>query len=156
ALSSVRIVAFDKTGTLTAGRPAVTDVVPLGPGTAEAALARAAAVEGPSSHPIALAIVRAARERGVAIPATTDAHGIPGRGAAARIADETVVVGSRRLFGAVPDDVERALSAIEAEGKTAVLVGTERTVEAVIAVADPLRPVSPRAVATLGSLGLRT
>lgn len=156
ALASVRIVALDKTGTLTVGRPAVTGVIPIGTLTAEEALARAAAVEGPSTHPIALAIVRAARERGVSIPPTTDAHGIPGRGATARIADETVVVGSRRLFGTVPEDVERVLAAAETEGKTAVLIGTGQTVEAVIAVADPLRPVSPRAVAALGALGLRT
>ncbi|HEY7032991.1 MAG TPA: heavy metal translocating P-type ATPase [Thermomicrobiales bacterium] len=156
ALASVRTVAFDKTGTLTAGRPAVTGVVPLGGRSAEAVLARAAAVEGPATHPIALAIVRAAREGGVTVPPAVDAQGIPGRGASARIAGETVVVGSRRLFGAVPQEVERLLATAETDGKTAVLVGTAREVEAVIAVADPLRPVSRRAVATLGALGLRT
>src|SRR5262249_38423097 len=60
ALASVRVVALDKTGTLTVGRPAVTDVVPIGSGSVEAALARAAAVESPSTHPIAVSIVRAA------------------------------------------------------------------------------------------------
>src|SRR5262249_963782 len=106
--------------------------------------------------PIALAIVRAARERGVTVPPTADAQGVPGRGATARLAGETVVVGSRRLVGAVPGGGERGLAAAEAEGKTAVLVGTADAIEAVIAVADPLRPISPRAVALLGALGLRT
>jgi Cd2+/Zn2+-exporting ATPase len=156
ALASVRVVALDKTGTLTVGRPGVTDVVPLGGRSAEAVLARAAAVEGPSTHPIALAIVRAARERGVTVPPAVDARGIPGRGASARIAGETVVVGSRRSFGVIPEDVERGLAVAEAEGQTAVLVGTEQTVEAVIAVADPLRPVSRRAIGGLAALGLRT
>jgi Cd2+/Zn2+-exporting ATPase len=156
ALASVRTVAFDKTGTLTVGRPAVTDVMPIGNRTRDEVLARAAAVEGPSNHPIAVAIVRAARERGAVVPIATDAEGVPGRGATARIGDEAVIVGSRRLFAVIPDDVERVLAATEAEGKTAVLVGTRDNVEAVIAVADPLRVISPRAVAALDALGLRT
>src|SRR5262249_44180730 len=133
-----------------------TAVFPIGGRSAEEVLARAAAVEGPSTHPIALAIVRAARERGVTVPPTADAQGVPGRGATARIAGETVGGGSRRLFAAGPEEVERVLAAAETDGKTAVLVGTADTIEAVIAVADPLRPVGPRAVAALGALGLRT
>lgn len=156
ALASVRTVAFDKTGTLTVGRPAVTGVFPVGEKTEGEILARAAAIEGPSTHPIAIAIVRMARERGVAVPHATEARNIPGRGATARIGEETVTVGSRRLFDAIPEAVERILAATEAAGKTAVLIGTSNGIEAVIAVADPLRVISPRAVASLDALGLRT
>jgi Cd2+/Zn2+-exporting ATPase len=156
ALASIGIIAFDKTGTLTAGRPAVTDVVPIGDRSLEAVLARAAAVETHSTHPIALAIVRAARERGLAIPTAAEARGVPGQGATGQIGADFVTVGSRRLFGAIPEDVQRVLAAAETDGKTAVLIGTGQSIDAVIAVADPLRPVSRRAVAALGALGLRT
>jgi Cd2+/Zn2+-exporting ATPase len=156
ALASVRAIAFDKTGTLTIGRPTVTEIVVSGERTPEEILARAAAVEAQSSHPIAMAIVRAAREGEVTVPSASDSQSIPGRGALAKVNGEEVVVGSRSLFSIIPDEVERTLASNEANGKTAVLVGTNNRAEAVIAVADPLRPATPRAVAALEALGLRT
>ena len=156
ALASVRAVAFDKTGTLTAGRPAVTDVMALGGGSEEALLARAAAVEALSTHPVALAIVRAAVERGIAVPAVIEARGVPGRGATAELGGETLVVGSRRLFATIPGEVEARLTDFEREGRTAVLVGVGDRIEGIVAVADPVRPASAAAVAALHRLGLRT
>ncbi len=156
ALAAVRAVAFDKTGTLTAGRPAVTDVMPLGGLSAEALLARTAAVECRSTHPIARAIVDAATAQQLSVPEATDAQTVPGRGAHAVVNGETIVVGSRRLFAQVPVEVERALVKAERGGKTAVLVGTADRINGIIVVADPLRAQSPSAVATLGALGLQT
>jgi Cd2+/Zn2+-exporting ATPase len=156
ALARVRAVAFDKTGTLTAGRPAVTDVVVVGQTDAPTLLARAAAVEAYASHPIARAIVRGARERGLAIPEADDARIVPGQGASAHLNGERVLVGSRRLFATIPPEAEHVLAACEHDGKTAVLVGTEHGVDGVIAVADPVRPVSARTVVALKNLDLRT
>ncbi len=156
ALASVGAVAFDKTGTLTAGRPAVTDVVPLGTWSADAILAQAAAVEHRSTHPIARAIVGAAEMRGLSVPQVTDAQTVPGRGARGVVDGENIIVGSRRLFSDITSQIEQALVKAEQGGKTAVLVGRPDRIDGLIAVADPLRARSRSAVAALGGLGLRT
>ncbi len=161
ALAAVRAVAFDKTGTLTAGRPAVTDLLaadgrPLVGTDGDALLAQAAAVERRASHPIAGAIVAAAEGRGITIPEAADARGIPGQGAAARVAGRPMVVGSRRLFAAIPAETEAALGDLEAAGKTAVLVGGPDGITGIVAVADAVRRQSAGTVAALGALGLKT
>jgi Cd2+/Zn2+-exporting ATPase len=130
--------------------------VPLGRRSADEVLGRAAAVEAFSTHPIAAAVVKAARARGLAVPTAIAAAGVPGRGARATVDGETVLVGSRRLFGSIPDEAERALAACERDAKTSILVGTADGIEGIIAVADRLRPESARAVSALGALGLRT
>ncbi len=155
ALATVRAVAFDKTGTLTAGKPAVTTVLPTGRRTAEEVLARAAAVERLASHPLARAIVEAARADGLTLPAATEARSLPGRGARATVDGEMVLVGSRRLFDTVPPAIEQLLLADERDGKTAILVGTSSGIEGIISVADPLREQSPNVVQSLTKLGLR-
>ncbi|MEJ7762864.1 MAG: heavy metal translocating P-type ATPase [Thermomicrobiales bacterium] len=155
ALAAVRAVAFDKTGTLTAGKPAVTNVLPTGRRTAEEVLARAAAVERLASHPLARAIVEAARAGDLALPNATEARSMPGRGARATVDGEVVLVGSRRLFDTVPSDIGQLLLADERDGKTAILVGTSLGIEGIISVADPLREQSPNVVRSLTKLGLR-
>ena len=156
ALAAVRAVAFDKTGTLTRGRPAVAEVVSTGELTADEVLARAAAVDQGSTHPIALGIVRAANGRKLAIEAATGAQNLPGRGASASVGGVAVLVGSRRLFPTLPDDVERTLTGFEEAGMTGELVGTESGIDGIIAVADPVREASAGAVRALEALGLRT
>ncbi len=156
ALAGVRAVAFDKTGTLTTGQPKVTDVVPFGGLAADALLARAAAVERQSTHPVARAIVSAAETGRLPAAQVTDAQTLPGRGARGVVDGETIIVGSRRLFADIPAEIEQALVAAEQGGKTAVLVGTPDRIDGIIAVADPLRVQSTSAVAQLGALGLQT
>lgn len=156
ALAAVRTVAFDKTGTLTLGRPGVSDITStstLGP---DELLAKAAAVERHSTHPIALAVVAEAERRGLTLAEVRDAQGIPGRGAQAWVGTEQVLVGSRRLFGSIPAEVEQALLVGEQTGKTAVLVGTADGIAGVITVADPVRSQSVGAVRTLEDLSVRT
>ena len=156
ALASVRAVAFDKTGTLTRGRPAVAEVISTGALTPDQVLARAAAVDQGSTHPIALGIVRAARDRRLDVQATSAAQNLPGRGARATVGEVDVFVGSRRLFPSLPADVEQTLTAFEKSGMTGVLVGTESGIDGIIAVADPVREASAGAVRALETLGLRT
>ncbi|MEA2530200.1 MAG: Zn2+/Cd2+-exporting ATPase [Thermomicrobiales bacterium] len=156
ALAAVRTIAFDKTGTLTAGRPALTDVIPANGYSSDALLAQAAAVEVFASHPIALGIVRAARERSLAIPPATEAESLPGLGARAVVGGESVVVGNRRLFGPLPSSVEQQLQSLESSGKTAVVVGSDRGILGILGVADPVRPATAPAIDALRSLGVRT
>lgn len=156
ALAAVRTVAFDKTGTLTQGRPAVSAITVTGTLDEDEVLVRAAAVERHSTHPIARAVVAEAARRGLPLMEVRDAQGIPGRGARAEIGTDHVLVGSRRLFATLPDDVEQLLLASEQTGQTAVLVGTGRGIEGVITVADPLREQSAGVVRALEHLGVRT
>jgi Cd2+/Zn2+-exporting ATPase len=150
ALGTVRAFAFDKTGTLTHGHPAVQDVVPVR-GDAADALARAAAIERFSQHPLARAIVEAAEHRGVAKPAgaVTDFQSIPGKGARAKIGGEEHVIGNPGLFRNVTPPEELIQG-----GHT--LVGLSRCGEllAWITLADQKREVAAAAIAELGRLGV--
>ncbi len=163
AVATVRTVAFDKTGTLTTGRPSLTAVVPLpGAGWDEAVLlGRAAAVERLSEHPLAEAVVAAARERGLAVPEVTGFRSVTGRGVAARIGDEPgeTAVGGEGLFaelGIPVGDAARATAdRLRDAGQTAIFVGDATGVRGVLAVADAVRPEAAAAVAALRRMGVR-
>jgi Cd2+/Zn2+-exporting ATPase len=155
ALGGLRAVAFDKTGTLTEGRPTVTDVLPLDGRSADSALALAAAVEERSEHPLAGAILAAARARGLAWPEPASFEALPGRGARAVVDGETVVVGGPAL---IPADAAAlaALADLQAAGKTALLVGVDGRPVGVVGVADRVRPGAAEVVAALRTAGVRS
>jgi heavy metal translocating P-type ATPase len=96
---TITLVAFDKTGTLTEGTPTVTDIVPLAGMARDELLALAAAAEHASAHPLARAIVTAARERRLTVPAATEFSSAPGRGVRARVGGRLVEVGSPASLG---------------------------------------------------------
>ncbi|WP_206505764.1 heavy metal translocating P-type ATPase [Streptomyces chrestomyceticus] len=166
-LGAVTRVALDKTGTLTEGAPRVAGVRRLdGSGTDEArALALAAAAEQSSEHPIARAVVAAARERGLRVPGAYEFSSTPGRGVRAVVEGCTVRVGSPAALlsaGASGSEEELAeeqlrgaravASEIEAAGQTAVAVLVDGRPVAVLALTDRLRPGAPEAVARLHRL----
>ena len=154
----LRAVALDKTGTLTRGRPAVVEVVPLADHDEAGLLARAAALEARSVHPVAHAILAHARERGVAVRAAEDLQMLPGRGAVGRLDGREYWLGSHRYLeqrGQETPEVHRLLEAMSAAGRTAVAVGTGGHVCGLLAVADPVRPEAAAAVAALHKLGVR-
>jgi Zn2+/Cd2+-exporting ATPase len=157
-LGRVRAIAFDKTGTLTEGRPQVVKVEALG-GDEKGLLLKAAAAEARSEHPLARAIVHAAREarNGTPLPEATEFQALRGVGAQALIDGEPVFVGSARLFrerGIELDGAADRLDALQAEGNTAVLVGDESRVEGLIALADRPREGAREAVAGLKRAGV--
>jgi len=156
AAAGLRTILFDKTGTLTISRPRVTDVVGLN-SAKEDLLPLAAAIESRSEHPLGDAIVRRAKEEGLAIPEVAEFESITGLGVRARVNGNLYYVGSRRLFQklSVPlSEAERELQRLEGEGKTAVLVGTEKEVLGIIAVADQLRPEAVEMVKELRKAGV--
>ena len=156
AVARTTHVAFDKTGTLTQGRPLVTDVIALS-GSERELLARAAGVESGASHPLGRAICTMAEERGIDAAPVRAAKALPGRGAEAVIDGRTISVGSPRLAeerGAMSDAVRDRVSALEAEGKTVVLVLGDTTPLGIIALRDQPRPDAARAVAELQGLGI--
>ncbi len=145
-------VVFDKTGTLTRGEPNVTDIIALGKLDEAQVLRFAAAVEAGSEHPLGEAIVRAAKHRGLELPKVTGFEAIPGHGIRGETEGHPVLLGNRRLFqreGIGTNAAEEHMTRLEAEGKTAMLLGCDGQLAGVIAVADTLKPESREAVAAL-------
>ncbi|CAN5820231.1 hypothetical protein BH20CHL4_BH20CHL4_13420 [soil metagenome] len=157
-LGMVHTLVFDKTGTLTAGKLRVTDVVPCEGGWSEDELyIRAASAERLSEHPLALAIVVGARERGLALEEATDFQAVPGKGLVARVGGYDVAIGSPRLFvglGIDPSSADAIANELREQGKTAMLVGDTTQIQGVIAVADTLRPSAQGVVGELRALGV--
>ena len=162
-LARARTVLLDKTGTVTEGAPAVTQVLTSrrsdGSQIGAAELLRyAASVESRSEHPIAMAILRAARELQVEPPPVEQFVAMEGRGARGLVDRRLVEVISLRharerslALGALTADAER----LEGEGRSPVVVAINNTVHGVIAIADPVKPHARQAVAGLRALGLR-
>ncbi|MCK9581090.1 MAG: heavy metal translocating P-type ATPase [Methanoregula sp.] len=153
----VTTVVFDKTGTLTKGKPEVIDLIPNDI-TEETLLSLAAAVEKNSQHPLALAVIRRAEERGIAVTAGEQFDTTGGRGVSATVLGEQVRVGNRSFLQEngvqVPPETEARIIALEKEGKTAVLVAAGEQFAGVIAIADTLKETSGEAVAALKAMGI--
>ena len=156
-LKDIKVVVLDKTGTITRGEPALTDVVPA-PGTPEETLlVHAASVEAGSEHPLGQAIVTAARERGLVVPKVTDFRAVTARGVEGRVEGKHTRVGSRRMLdeaGIAIDGLGEALTRLETEGKTAMLVAIEDRAIGIVAVADTIKPDSRSAIAALKSMAI--
>ncbi|MET0646360.1 MAG: heavy metal translocating P-type ATPase [Pyrinomonadaceae bacterium] len=155
--SKLKTVVLDKTGTLTKGRPELTDVLPLGGFGEEELLRLAAAADRRSEHPLAEAIVRGARERGVEFGEPARFETVPGHGVEAVVEGRVVLVGNRRLMerGGVPfDEFERGAARLSDEGKTPMFVAVGGVPAGIIAVADTLKEDSVEAVRALQRLGI--
>ncbi|MFI7016648.1 heavy metal translocating P-type ATPase [Streptomyces sp. NPDC050164] len=154
-LGQVDAVALDKTGTLTEGSPRVTDVRPLpGSGLDEAELLTlAAAAERPSEHPLARAVVDAARERGLDLPGAEDFTSAPGVGVTAVVSGRGVAVGApARLLDGTGSTVTAVAEELEESGRTAVLVLVDGAPAGLLGIADRLRPDAAATVAALTTL----
>ncbi|KAK1182283.1 heavy metal translocating P-type ATPase [Streptomyces sp. NBS 14/10] len=152
-LGQIDAVALDKTGTLTEGTPKVTDIRPLpASGLTEDGLLRlAAAAEHPSEHPLARAIVDAARDRDLDLPPAEDFASAPGTGVTARVDGQAVAVGSPARL--LHDDATAALAEqLESEGRTAVLVLVDGAPVGILGIADRLRDEATATVASLAAL----
>ncbi|HEU0114396.1 MAG TPA: cation-translocating P-type ATPase, partial [Thermomicrobiales bacterium] len=153
ALARADVLLLDKTGTLTFGRPQLTDIVPLNGLSANAALALAATVERDSEHPLAGAVRRAAEARGIAAGHPQQFEAIPGQGVRARVDGQTVAIGTRRLIAAAAALPQAA--ALEAAGKTTLVVARDGEPVAVLGATDTLRPDVLAALAQARALGIR-
>ena len=157
-LKNARVVALDKTGTLTEGRPALTDLE-LAPGFERGAvLARVAAVEDKSEHPIARAIVDAAAAEQLTLPAISEFTSVTGFGVRALVAGQRVEIGADRYMSQLGLDVAPFAATAErlaAEGKSPLYAAIDGRLAAIIAVADPIKPATPAAIRALHDLGLK-
>lgn len=158
ALRDVSVVALDKTGTLTKGRPELTDLVPAEGFEYDEVLALVAAIETRSEHPIAEAIVAAAKEKGISFAAIEEFEAVPGFGVSAKVGGRSVSVGADRFMKQLGLEVSHfqptALHLGE-QGKSPLYAAIDGRLAAIIAVADPIKETTPEAIKALHSLGLK-
>ena len=153
----IKAVALDKTGTLTHGRPVLTDVVRLNARPADELLQLAASVDAHSEHAVAAAIVAAWQEPGRPLLDVNAFEALAGRGAKGTVAGQLYYVGNHRLveeLAVCGPHVEEVLQRLEREGKTAVVLVTEREPLCVFGVADTVRGHSAEAIRDLHALGV--
>jgi Cu+-exporting ATPase len=156
-LDSVDVVALDKTGTVTEGRPALTDLVLAEGFDRSTTLSKITAVESLSEHPVADAIVRAARAEGAPLAGAEGFQSVTGYGVRAVVEDVEVLVGADRYMAREGIDVSALTpeeTKIASKGRTALYAAIDGRVAAVIGVADPVKPASRAAIAALHEKGL--
>ncbi len=158
-MATLKAVAFDKTGTLTTGKLSLTDALPNGISRAEL-LSLVASAEVRSEHPIALAILAAAKAEGIPIHEPQQFEAIPGQGVRATLDSAQVLVGTERLMNAeglpLPPEIAAQRDQLETEGKSALIVHhNQRGWLGVIGVADTLRPNAAAFVQALRAEGIQ-
>jgi len=157
-LRDVDVVALDKTGTLTKGKPELTDfVVSAGFDRAET-LRLVASLETQSEHPIAEAIVAAAKAGGLSLPDVLDFEASPGYGVSGRIDGRSVLVGADRSMTRTGIDISSfsdQAAALGDAGKSPLYAAIDGRLAAIIAVSDPIKETTPQAIKALHALGLK-
>jgi P-type Cu+ transporter len=158
SFEKVDTVVVDKTGTLTEGKPAVTALVPAAGFAEDEALRLAASVERASEHPLAVAIVRAAEERGVATVPVADFDSPTGKGALGTVENRRVVLGNKAFLAEHGVDVStlaEEADRLRRDGATAIFMGVDGRAAAIFAIADPVKASTPEALAALKAEGIR-
>lgn len=158
-IGGLKAIAFDKTGTLTEGTPVVTDFISVDPTNEEKYFSIIAAIESYSQHPLASAIVKEADKRtlpyrSVVVDGFTS---LTGKGIQGNVAGSTYFVGSPKLFEAkviADSKMIEPYQTLQQQGKTAMLLGTEHQILAVVAVADEVRATSKSVIKKLHDLGI--
>ncbi len=157
APARLRAIALDKTGTVTSGRPEVRRIIPLNGHTEAELLERAAALESQSNHPLAQAVVRHARDRGLAHGPVEAYRELQGRGAEASYRGKPFWIGSHRLLherGLETPEAHEHATALEAEGNSIIAIGNTDHVCGLISIADEARPGVGKIVADLHAAGV--
>jgi Cu+-exporting ATPase len=159
SLRDIDTLVVDKTGTLTEGKPALKDVVSLGVYPRVQLLAMAAALERPSEHPLARAILAGAASEGLAVPAVAHFRTLTGAGVEGEVDGHAVALGNLRLLsnaGVQPDAAALAKAdALRSEGATVMFLTVDGALAALIAVADRIKASTPQAIRDLHAAGLR-
>jgi len=156
----IKAIIFDKTGTLTRGKPALTDIINLNEKfTREQSLFYAASAEKGSEHPLGKAIVNYARSEGINLEDPMNFEGIKGHGIKAKIKEHSILFGNRRLiekYGiTVTEACNNKLMSLENQGKTAMILAIDSELNAILAVADTVKPESSLAVKHLKKMGIQ-
>ena len=158
-LRDVTLIAFDKTGTVTYGKPRLTDLIGRAGEDESRLLQRVASVEAQSEHPVASAIVAAAKERGLALLPASDFVAIAGMGVTGVVDGKQFAIGAGRYMaslGVDTTDFDERATALTADGKTPFYVAMDGKLAAILSVADDLKPTSKAAIAALHAMGVKT
>lgn len=156
---ALKVIAFDKTGTLTKGVPAVTDILTYG-GDENELLMITAAIEKGSQHPLASAIMTKAEKTGLDFNKVSveEFQSITGKGVKARVNDEWYYVGSPNLFEelhqTIENSIKKNITGMQTKGKTVMVLGTDKKILSLIAVADELRESSTEVIRKLHQVGI--
>ena len=158
-LEKVDTVVVDKTGTLTEGRPTLTECIPISPVTEEDLLRFAASVEQNSEHPLAHAILVAARDRKLSVPTVDQFNSVTGGGVYGTVEGKTIFIGKRALLA---DKNVQNLAVLDSradelqnQGRTVMFVAVDQQFAGLVAVSDPIKESTAEAVKSLHDLGLR-
>ncbi len=154
----VDTIVVDKTGTLTEGRPDVVTIQPSGEMSDDELLRMVASVETASEHPLAEAIVSAARDRSIELHDQTGFESITGQGAAADVNGKRVCIGNERLMasiGATQTDLSESADALRRRGQTVMFAAVDGHLAGLIGVADPIKATTAEAIDRLHQAGLR-
>src|SRR6516165_1663553 len=157
-MEKVDMLVVDKTGTLTEGKPKVVVVIPAAGFEESEALRLAASVEKVSEHPLALAIVTAAQERGLTLPDVSSFDAPIGKGVIGLVEGKQIVLGKARFLkdlGIDTASLEREAEKLRQDGATAIFLGVDGKVGCVIAIADPVKATTPEALKSLAGEGVR-
>jgi len=157
-MEKVNTLVVDKTGTLTEGKPRVTAVVPVAGLSENELLPLAASLERSSEHPLAAAIVTAAKDRGATTQEPTDFASVTGKGVTGKIGGRSVALGNAKLMadlGISFGDLAQQADALRGDGATALFLAIDGKPGGVIAIADPIKATTQAALDTLRSYGIR-
>ncbi len=153
----ITAVVLDKTGTITKGEPEVTDIVTVNGFNQQAVLALAGAAEKNSEHPLAEAIVKAAREKNDTLELSSEFEAIPGHGIRVKVGERLVLLGNAKLMketGVSVGDMGDRIDTLESQGKTVMSMAVDGTLAGMIAVADTVKEHSAQAIRELRDMGI--
>ncbi|MDA3913396.1 heavy metal translocating P-type ATPase, partial [Oleiagrimonas sp.] len=159
SLRDVDTLVMDKTGTLTEGRPSLRSLVTCGELSREDALGLAAALEQPSEHPLARAVLAGAKDEGLPIPSLEDFKAVAGQGVSGRVDGRTVALGNHALMQGLgvdmPADRQQQAERLREDGSTVMFLAADGEVVALLAIADRIKDGAAKAIAALHGEGLR-
>jgi len=157
-MEKIDTLVVDKTGTLTEGRPSVTRIIPA-TGYEETELLRlAAGVERASEHPLALAVIAAAKDRGIVLPEVADFDSPTGKGAIGTVDGKRITLGNARFLSENGIDVsalEPQADELRQDGATAIFIGIDKQAAGILAIADAIKATTAEAIAALRKEGIR-
>ncbi|WP_376784562.1 heavy metal translocating P-type ATPase [Sphingobium yanoikuyae] len=157
-MEKIDTLVVDKTGTLTEGRPSVTRIIPA-TGYEETELLRlAAGVERASEHPLALAVIAAAKDRGIVLPEVADFDSPTGKGAIGTVDGKRITLGNARFLsenGIDDSALEPQADELRQDGATAIFIGIDKQAAGILAIADAIKATTAEAIAALRKEGIR-
>ena len=153
---TISAVVFDKTGTITEGKPKLTDIIPLAGVEEDELLRIAATIEHGSEHPLADAIVNAAKERGIPLSLAKSMRAVPGKGIIAMVGKKQYSLGKPELARVKLGIAAKTGPLLEKQGKTVMFLTQGNRLLGMLAVADTIRPTAKKAIEMLDSIGVKS